>query len=65
LSIGRLIRTRKTSDGWFEAHIGHSRTDYRVWLVGKGEVAASSGVDLDQVPLYPHPDKPYERVERE
>ncbi|MFF4777648.1 hypothetical protein ACFY05_32955 [Microtetraspora fusca] len=52
-------------DGFYEYYVGTSASDRRqVWIV-LGVVLALHGWDINETPLYPHPDRPAERVDRQ
>ncbi|MEW9530656.1 hypothetical protein [Microbispora sp. NPDC049125] len=51
---------RRSEDGVYEYRVGR-----RVYWIARGDVAAGSGLDLDQEPLFPYPDEPFKQGSRE
>lgn len=55
---------KRMHDGFYEYLLGFSREDRTCFWIARGDAAQSSSFNLDQEPLYPYPDYPYELGER-
>jgi len=63
---GRILPgPRKTlSPGFYEYFIGFDIEDCTQFWIARGDAAVRQGFDITQEPIYPYPDRPYERGPR-